>query len=95
MGVVNGGCRCRPQEGYGTFQVAITARGRRADAYRQFLTPVLGRKNLEVVIRTQVSKIEFETRGGTPTAVGVQMQGVLVCGCFSAVVAVPQLLPCV
>ena len=86
----------RSQEGYGEFQVAITGRGRRADSYRQFLKPVLGRENLEVVIRTQVSKIAFETRNGTPTAVGVDVQSILVrcyglqcpcalrsCACFS------------
>ena len=68
----------RSQEGYGEFQVAITKRGRRADSYRQFLKPVLGRDNLEVVIRSQASKIAFETRNGSPTAVGVEIQGILV-----------------
>lgn len=68
----------RSQEGYGEFQMAVTSRGRRADSYRNFLKPALGRDNLEVVIRTQVSKIVFETRNGTPTAVGVDVQGILV-----------------
>ena len=47
----------RSQEGYGDFQVSITARGRRADAYRQFLAPVEGRNNLTVVTSAQTTKV--------------------------------------
>eukprot|EP00892_Ulva_mutabilis_P011334 jgi/Ulvmu1/8573/UM045_0015.1 len=65
-----------PQDGFGEFQVAITNRGRRADSYRQFLSPVLGRPNLTVATRAQVSKVAFETRDGTPTAVGVNIQSI-------------------
>lgn len=68
----------RSQEGYGEFQMAVTSRGRRADSFRNFLKPALGRDNLDVIIRTQVSKIVFETRDGKPTAVGVECQGILV-----------------
>lgn len=57
-------------------QVAITSRGRRADSYRQFLQPVLSRPNLTVATRAQVSKVAFETRDGTPTAVGVNIQSI-------------------
>lgn len=57
-------------------QVAITNRGRRADSYRQFLSPVLDRPNLTVATRSQVSRVAFETRDGTPTAVGVQIQSI-------------------
>jgi len=45
------------QEGFGDFQVAITPRGRRADAYRQFLKPAEGRPNLTVVSRAQTTKV--------------------------------------
>lgn len=37
----------RPQDGYGEFQVA-QKQGRRADAYRQYLKPVMSRGNLKV-----------------------------------------------
>lgn len=68
----------RDQEGYGDFQVSITARGRRADGFRQFLRPVLGRDNLTVATRAQVSRVAFETRDGQPTATGVELQAVQV-----------------
>jgi choline dehydrogenase-like flavoprotein len=68
----------RSQEGYGEFQVAITARGRRADAYRQFLAPVLGRPNLTVVTRAQATKVHFEERGGEKVAVAVDVQSIQV-----------------
>ena len=59
-------------------QVSITARGRRADGYRQFLKPVMDRDNLTVVTRAQTKRIVMEQRNGTPTAVAVEVQGVLV-----------------
>jgi choline dehydrogenase-like flavoprotein len=59
-------------------QVSITSRGRRADGYRQFLMPVLNRDNLTVVTRAQTKRVVMENRGGKPTAVAVEVQGVLV-----------------
>ena len=59
-------------------QVSITKRGRRADGYRQYLKPALDRDNLTVVTRAQTSKVFTEQRGGTPVAVGVEVQSVLV-----------------
>jgi choline dehydrogenase-like flavoprotein len=35
------------QEGYGTFQV-MQDKGTRADMYRQYLKPAMGRSNLQV-----------------------------------------------
>lgn len=45
------------QEGYGPFQVSITDKGRRCDAFHQFLKPVMDRKNLTVLTRAQTSKV--------------------------------------
>jgi choline dehydrogenase-like flavoprotein len=56
------------QGGYGEFQV-MQDRGRRADAYRQYLEPILGKRpNLQVVTDSTVTKVVFE---GT-RAVGVE-----------------------
>ena len=66
------------QDGYGDFQVSITARGRRADAHRSFIKPIEGRENLTVVTRAQTKRILFEQRGGMPTAVGVEVHSVRV-----------------
>ena len=58
-------------------QVAITSRGRRADAHRQFLKPVLDRDNLTVVYRAQTKRVLMEKQGGgKPRAVGVEIQSV-------------------
>ena len=43
----------RVQEGFGTFQVT-TQKGRRADAYKQYLAGAEGRSNLQVITRAQV-----------------------------------------
>ena len=59
-------------------QVAITSRGRRADAFVQFLKPVLDRDNLTVVTRAQTKRIVMEQRDSTPTAVAVEVQSILV-----------------
>lgn len=58
------------QEGYGEFQVCQD-RGVRADAYRQYLKPVLGRSNLNVVINAKTLGVAFESGRGTPVAKGV------------------------
>lgn len=40
---------CTPQAGFGTYQV-MQEKGTRADMYRQYLKPALGRSNLQVGI---------------------------------------------
>lgn len=60
-------------------QVAITRMGRRADAYRQFLEPVLSRDNLTVVINAQTKRIAMDTTKSKPRAVGVEIQSIQVC----------------
>lgn len=58
----------RDQAGYGEFQV-MQQRGRRADAYRQYLEPILGKRpNLQVVTDSTVTKVAFEGK----RAVGVE-----------------------
>jgi len=58
----------RDQGGYGQFQV-MQRRGRRADAYSQYLEPILGRRpNLQVVTDSTVTKVAFEGK----RAVGVE-----------------------
>jgi choline dehydrogenase len=64
------------QEGYGDFQVSITDKGRRCDAYHQFLKPVMGRSNLTVLTRAQTSKINIEKASGVARATGVEVQRV-------------------
>lgn len=54
------------QAGYGQFQV-MQERGTRADAYRQYLKPVLNRENLQVVSNATVTRVAFEGK----RAVGV------------------------
>eukprot|EP01026_Neomeris_dumetosa_P077708 TRINITY_DN8391_c1_g2_i5.p1 TRINITY_DN8391_c1_g2~~TRINITY_DN8391_c1_g2_i5.p1 ORF type:complete len:617 (-),score=85.60 TRINITY_DN8391_c1_g2_i5:159-2009(-) len=64
------------QEGYGAFQVS-QIKGRRADAYRQYLKPVLNRENLNVVVGAQTTKIETEPTSATnksPITRGVTFQ---------------------
>eukprot|EP00884_Botryococcus_braunii_P020619 jgi/Botrbrau1/7240/Bobra.0021s0023.1 len=48
-----------PQVGYGEFQV-FQERGERADMYRQYLKPALGRPNLSVVTNAKVLKVATE-----------------------------------
>jgi fatty acid photodecarboxylase len=61
----------RPQEGYGEFQVTQD-KGRRADCYRQYLKPALGRSNLQVVTECTVTRVATETSAAEPRAVGVE-----------------------
>lgn len=49
----------RDQAGAGDFQV-MQEKGTRADAYRQYLAPVLKRPNLQVVTDATVTKVAFE-----------------------------------
>lgn len=58
------------QEGYGEFQV-YHDKGQRADMFRQYLRPVLGRSNLTVVTGAQMQQIIFEKQGSRPRARGV------------------------
>jgi len=57
----------RPQEGHGVFQVTQD-KGRRADGYRQYLKPALGRPNLQVMTGAKVYRVAFEGK----KAVGVE-----------------------
>ncbi len=47
------------QAGYGEFQV-FHDRGERADMYRQYLQPVLGRSNLTVLTNAKTLKVVLE-----------------------------------
>lgn len=49
------------QAGYGEFQV-FQDRGERADMYRQYLKPALGRPNLSVLTEARVLKVATEGR---------------------------------
>jgi choline dehydrogenase-like flavoprotein len=49
----------RLQSGYGEFQVT-QERGERADSYRQYLRPALGRANLAVVRSAAVTRVVFD-----------------------------------
>ena len=62
------------QEGYGEFQVC-QEKGVRADAYRQYLKPAMGRSNLTVLTGSQTLGVEFEnSRSGQSVARGVTFQ---------------------
>lgn len=61
----------RNQYGYGEFQVTQD-KGRRADMFRQYLEPVLGRSNLQVQTLCKVTKLMFESSSSGPVARGVQ-----------------------
>ena len=43
----------------------------RADAYRQYLKPVMGRSNLSVLTNAKTMGVAFESGRGTPVARGV------------------------
>ena len=58
------------QEGYGEFQV-FHDRGERADMFRQYLRPAMGRSNLTVVTGAQTQQVVFEKQGSRPRARGV------------------------
>ena len=61
------------QEGWGEFQVCQD-RGERADAFRQYLKPVLGRANLTVLRDAKTLRIEMEQGRGNAVARGVTYQ---------------------
>jgi hypothetical protein len=62
------------QIGYGEFQVTH-ARGERADCFRQYLAPVLGRPNLTVLTAAKTLRVETEAAGaGAPVSRGVTFQ---------------------
>lgn len=50
---------------------ANTNRGRRHSAYRAFIEPILGRKNLHIMVNTRVTKIHIDPK--TKTAYGVEI----------------------
>eukprot|EP01025_Chloroclados_australasicus_P036179 TRINITY_DN367_c1_g1_i1.p1 TRINITY_DN367_c1_g1~~TRINITY_DN367_c1_g1_i1.p1 ORF type:complete len:618 (-),score=80.66 TRINITY_DN367_c1_g1_i1:475-2328(-) len=54
----------KSQEGYGPFQMS-TVKGRRADAYRQYLKPILKRENLTVLTGASTTKIEIDKSSST------------------------------
>ena len=64
--------RCA-QIGYGEFQVTH-ARGERADCFRQYLAPVLGRSNLTVLTAAKTLRVETEAGGGATVTRGVTFQ---------------------
>jgi choline dehydrogenase len=84
------------QEGFAAFDRTIH-RGRRVSAARAYLHPVMGRRNLEVICRAFVTRIDFQgkravgvtyrRRGGAPQ----QVRGgeIILCG---GAFATPQLL---
>ncbi|PSC67760.1 glucose-methanol-choline oxidoreductase [Micractinium conductrix] len=57
--------------GFGTFQV-MQEKGTRADMYRQYLKPALGRPNLQVLTGASVTKVHIDKAGGKPRALGVE-----------------------
>ncbi|KAI7844723.1 hypothetical protein COHA_001810 [Chlorella ohadii] len=57
--------------GYGTFQV-MQDKGTRADMYRQYLKPAMGRPNLQVLTGAAVTRVHIDKAGGKPTALGVE-----------------------
>jgi choline dehydrogenase-like flavoprotein len=61
------------QTGYGEFQVTHH-NGERADCYRQYLLPVLGRPNLTVLTEAKTLKVETERVGASTVTRGVTFQ---------------------
>nr|WGL47427.1 fatty acid photodecarboxylase [Chlorella sorokiniana] len=57
--------------GYGTFQV-MQDKGTRADMYRQYLKPALGRPNLQVLTGASVTRVHIDKASGKATALGVE-----------------------
>lgn len=51
------------QAGYGEFQVTHS-KGERADCFRMYLEPILGRSNLTVLTGAKTLKVETEKAGG-------------------------------
>ncbi|EIE18382.1 alcohol oxidase [Coccomyxa subellipsoidea C-169] len=63
----------RSQAGYGEFQVTHS-KGERADCFRMYLEPVMGRSNLTVLTGAKTLKIETEKSGGATVSRGVTFQ---------------------
>ena len=61
------------QEGYGEFQVTHS-KGERADCFRMYLKPILGRSNLTVLTDAKTLKVETEEASGTTVTKGVTFQ---------------------
>ncbi len=61
------------QEGYGEFQVTHS-KGERADCFRMYLKPILGRSNLTVLTDAKTLKVETEDAAGTTVTKGVTFQ---------------------
>lgn len=61
------------QEGYGEFQVTHS-KGERADCFRMYLKPILGRSNLTVLTDAKTLKVETEEAAGTTVTKGVTFQ---------------------
>lgn len=61
------------QAGYGEFQVTHS-KGERADCFRMYLEPVMGRSNLTVLTGAKTLKIETERAGGATVSRGVTFQ---------------------
>lgn len=64
---------CGLQEGYGEFQVTHS-KGERADCFRMYLKPILGRSNLTVLTDAKTLKVETEDAAGTTVTKGVTFQ---------------------
>lgn len=64
---------CLLQAGHGEFQVTHS-KGERADCFRQYLAPVLGRSNLTVLTGAKTLKIEVERYGTATVTRGVTFQ---------------------
>ena len=64
---------CVLQEGYGEFQVTHS-KGERADCFRMYLKPIMGRTNLTVLTDAKTLKVETEEAAGTTLAKGVTFQ---------------------
>lgn len=59
------------QAGFGTFQVTQD-KGTRADMYRQYLKPAMGRSNLQVLTGAAVTKVHIDASGSQKRALGVE-----------------------
>ena len=61
------------QEGYGEFQVTH-AKGERADCFKMYLKPIMGRSNLTVLTDAKTLRVETEEAAGTTVTRGVTFQ---------------------
>lgn len=60
-----------PQVGYGEFQVT-QQNGERADMYKMYLKPVMGRENLTVVTQARTTRVNIEAGAAAKAAKGVE-----------------------